>query len=109
MAAVGYARAMFAGSSLLAAHCALLIAPRSPPTALLFNNQKSTFNNSFPAYNASVMVAKELLEQLVCPACKQALEYRQTPETLKCTACHRVYPVRDDFPIMLVDEAKIEP
>jgi hypothetical protein len=27
---------------------------------------------------------------------------------LKCVQCHRVYPVRDDIPVMLVDEAKIE-
>ena len=61
------------------------------------------------SYNAQVMIAKDLLEILVCPACKQALEYRQSPETLKCTQCHRVYAVKDDIPIMLVDEAIVEP
>jgi uncharacterized protein len=60
------------------------------------------------SYNARVMIAKDLLEILVCPACKQALEYRQSPESLKCVSCHRVYAVKDDIPIMLVDEAKIE-
>jgi len=60
------------------------------------------------SYNAGVMIAKDLLEVLVCPACKQALEYRQDPERLKCVACHRVYVVKDDIPIMLVDEARIE-
>jgi uncharacterized protein YbaR (Trm112 family) len=59
-------------------------------------------------YNASVMIPKDLLEILVCPKCKQALEYREKPESLKCTQCHRVYPVKDDIPIMLVDEATIE-
>jgi uncharacterized protein YbaR (Trm112 family) len=61
------------------------------------------------SYNPNVMIAKDLLEILVCPACKQALEYRQSPETLKCTKCHRVYAVKDDIPIMLIDEATIEP
>jgi hypothetical protein len=61
------------------------------------------------SYNAHVMIAKDLLEILVCPACKQALEYRQSPESLKCKQCHRVYAVKDDIPIMLVDEATIEP
>lgn len=61
------------------------------------------------SYNAPVMIAKDLLEILVCPACKQALDYRQTPESLKCTQCHRVYAVKDNIPIMLVDEATIEP
>ena len=55
------------------------------------------------------MLAKELLKILVCPACKGPLEYRQNPETLKCSQCHRVYGVKDDIPNMLVDESTIEP
>jgi uncharacterized protein len=54
------------------------------------------------------MIARELLEILVCPACKHALEYREKPESLKCSQCRRVYAVKDDIPIMLVDEASIE-
>lgn len=54
------------------------------------------------------MLSKDLLAILVCPACKQALEYRQNPESLKCTHCRRVYRVEDNIPIMLVDEATIE-
>jgi uncharacterized protein len=64
---------------------------------------------SIPSYNAQVMLSKDLLDMLVCPECKQALDYRQNPETLKCTHCHRVYRVEDDIPIMLVDQATIEP
>jgi len=59
------------------------------------------------AYNAC-MIAKDLLEILVCPACKGPLQYRQNPESLKCSRCHRVYAVKDDIPIMLVDEATVE-
>ena len=55
------------------------------------------------------MIAKDLLEILVCPACKLALDYREKPESLKCPQCRRVYAVKDDIPIMLVDEATIEP
>jgi hypothetical protein len=55
------------------------------------------------------MIAKELLDILVCPKCKQGLEYRHKPESLKCKQCHRVYPVKDDIPIMLIDEAIVEP
>ena len=61
------------------------------------------------SYNDAVMIAKDLLEILVCPACKKELEYRQNPESLKCKQCHRVYPVKDNIPIMLIDEAKFEP
>ena len=54
------------------------------------------------------MIAKDLLEILVCPADKQPLEYREKPESLKCKQCNRVYAVKDDIPIMLIDEATIE-
>jgi uncharacterized protein len=60
------------------------------------------------SYNAGVMIAKDLLEILVCPACKQPLEYRESPESLKCKQCRRVYPVKDDIPIMLIDEATVD-
>ena len=61
------------------------------------------------SYNAPVMLRKDLLEDLVCPACIQPLEYRENPESLKCKKCNRVYAVKDDIPIMLIDEAKVEP
>ena len=61
------------------------------------------------SYNAEVMLRKDLLEDLVCPACIQPLEYRENPESLKCKKCNRVYAVKDDIPIMLIDEATVEP
>lgn len=54
------------------------------------------------------MISKELLEILVCPMCKKPLVEKDTGESLKCVACHRVYPVRDNIPILLIDEAVIE-
>ncbi len=54
------------------------------------------------------MVPKELLDILVCPECKQPLTYRTEPETLKCPRCHRVYPVHDGIPVLLIDEAVVE-
>ena len=53
-------------------------------------------------------ISKELLEILVCPLCKAELELRQDEKGLKCVQCKRVYPIRDDIPVMLVDEARIE-
>lgn len=53
-------------------------------------------------------ISKELLEILICPACKGELELKQDYSGLKCQSCKRVYPVRDDIPVMLIDEAKIE-
>ncbi len=53
-------------------------------------------------------IRKELLEILVCPFCKADLELKPDSSGLKCVKCHRVYPIRDDIPVMLIDEARIE-
>jgi hypothetical protein len=55
------------------------------------------------------MLSQDLLEILVCPVCKKPLVLKENGESLKCTECRRVYPVRDDIPIMLVDEAVVDP
>ncbi len=49
-----------------------------------------------------------LLEILVCPACKAPVRPVHDGAGLQCEKCRRVYPVRDDIPVMLVDEATIE-
>jgi hypothetical protein len=48
---------------------------------------------------------KELLNILVCPECKGDLELTQAEDGLICRVCEVVYPIRDEIPIMLVDEA----
>ena len=53
-------------------------------------------------------VSQQLLGLLVCPICKTAVKMTPDAQGLKCATCRRVYPVRDDIPIMLVDEARIE-
>lgn len=53
-------------------------------------------------------ISKELLEILVCPQCKGDLELKPDSSGLKCLQCRRVYPIRDDIPVMLIDEATIE-
>lgn len=56
-----------------------------------------------------MVLSKELLEILVCPVCKTPVKTTDDGKGLKCSTCHRVYPVRDDIPVMLVDEACVEP
>jgi uncharacterized protein YbaR (Trm112 family) len=53
-------------------------------------------------------ISSELLEILVCPACKSKLELKVDGSGLRCVACHRLYPIRDEIPIMLIDEARID-
>jgi uncharacterized protein YbaR (Trm112 family) len=55
------------------------------------------------------MIPKDLLDILVCPACKKPLALKDSGESLKCDACRRVYPIRDNIPILLIDEAVIDP
>jgi uncharacterized protein YbaR (Trm112 family) len=50
-------------------------------------------------------LSRQLLEILVCPKCKGELEYRESEQSLICPACRLRYPIRDDIPIMLIDEA----
>jgi len=50
-----------------------------------------------------------LLDILVCPDCKGSLTVDYDNEELICNSCGLIYPVRDDIPIMLVDEARREP
>jgi uncharacterized protein len=53
------------------------------------------------------MISKDLLEILVCPVCKTDLTLQGNPEKLYCAACHRVYPIRDGIPVLLIDEASV--
>jgi hypothetical protein len=50
------------------------------------------------------MLRKELLDILCCPKCKGDLDYSVERSSLTCKKCGRVYEVRDDIPIMLVDD-----
>jgi len=52
------------------------------------------------------MLKDELLEILACPKCKGELEYDRENEKLICNSCRLRYPIRDDIPVMLVEEAE---
>jgi len=52
------------------------------------------------------MIDEELLKILACPKCKQAVHYNDAKNGLLCDSCKLQYPIRDDIPVMLIDEAK---
>ncbi|HUC55232.1 MAG TPA: Trm112 family protein [Candidatus Cybelea sp.] len=54
-------------------------------------------------------IPRYALDILVCPICKTKLELLGDESGLKCISCRRIYPVRDDIPVMLPEEAKIAP
>jgi hypothetical protein len=50
-------------------------------------------------------INQDLLDILACPKCKGDLELKSDGEGLVCRVCRLVYPIKDDIPIMLIDEA----
>ena len=50
-------------------------------------------------------IPNELLAILVCPICKKPVHLLPDNSGLKCDSCKRIYPVRDDIPVMLPEEA----
>lgn len=52
-------------------------------------------------------IKKELLDILACPACHGEIRHEPAGDTLNCQKCRRRYPIKDEIPVMLVDEAII--
>ncbi|MCB2426323.1 Trm112 family protein [Methylophaga pinxianii] len=50
---------------------------------------------------------KTLLEILACPVCKSSVLYQKQSQELVCKACRVAYPIRDEIPVMLIDEARV--
>jgi len=65
--------------------------------------------NGIDKLRTLMAISEQLLEILVCPVCKAKVVLKEDGSGLKCTECKRVYPIRDDIPIMLVDQATVEP
>lgn len=51
-------------------------------------------------------ISQELLEILACPKCKGDIYLNETKDGLICERCQLVYEIKDDIPIMLIEEAK---
>lgn len=54
-------------------------------------------------------ISQELLDILVCPECKTPVKLTQDNAGLKCQTCRRVYPIRDDIPVMMPEQATVAP
>lgn len=51
-------------------------------------------------------ISPDLLEILACPQCKGEIRLREDGAAILCATCRLAYPVRDDIPVMLIDEAE---
>ncbi len=49
---------------------------------------------------------KKLLDRLVCPQCRHTLDYQGSATQLLCLVCQLAFPIEDNIPIMLLDQAK---
>ena len=54
-------------------------------------------------------ISQELLEILACPVCKTPVKLMPDHAGLKCKTCRRIYPIRNDIPVMLPEEATVAP
>lgn len=66
-------------------------------------------NNHTPSITISrsrAMISQELLDILACPKCKGEVKLTETKDGLVCESCKLLYEIREDIPIMLIDEAK---
>ena len=52
------------------------------------------------------MLEQELLDILACPKCKNSVKLNEPKTGLMCQACNLLYEIRNNIPIMLIDEAK---
>jgi uncharacterized protein YbaR (Trm112 family) len=53
-----------------------------------------------------VALSQDLLGILACPKCKGSIELNESHDGLICKACKLLFPIKEDIPIMLIDEAK---
>jgi len=54
-------------------------------------------------------ISPALLAILACPLCRTEVKLTADERGLKCGSCQRVYPIKDDIPVMIIDEATVEP
>ena len=59
-------------------------------------------------YKHFMAVSKELLDILACPVCIKSVHLTADGKGLRCEQCKRIYPIVDDIPVMLIEEATME-
>jgi hypothetical protein len=65
----------------------------------------SSITGSLKKKGCSMPISQELLEILACPKCKGDIHLNDSGDGLICDVCRLMYPIKDDIPVMLIDEA----
>jgi len=78
------------------------------PLALTFDRPEllTAHLDRLTAKERTMPIKQELLDILACPQCKGAVRLRDDQQALVCAACRLAYPIRDEIPVMLIDEAE---
>jgi len=63
---------------------------------------------ALPSEDPHLAINPVLLDVLACPVCHEPVKTTADGSGLKCPVCLRVYPIRDDIPVMVVEEATVE-
>jgi uncharacterized protein YbaR (Trm112 family) len=71
-----------------------------------FPGQRQSGNPPLKKRPLTTMIKQELLDIIACPKCKGPVHENKEKNGLACDTCKLVYEIRDDIPIMLIDEAK---
>jgi uncharacterized protein YbaR (Trm112 family) len=66
---------------------------------------RSAIWRALPIEEDRMAISRDLLDILACPKCKGDIHLNQDSDGLVCEACRLMYPIKDDIPIMLIDEA----
>lgn len=77
------------------------------PQGKAFGKVRIRFESRVSSEGNMLQIPKYALDILVCPVCKTRVELLADESGLKCVSCRRVYPIRDQIPVMLPEEATI--
>jgi len=79
------------------------------PIGCLTGISKRCYNGADRPERCCMAIDPQLLEILACPLCKTEVTLTADSTGLLCRSCRRRYPIVDDIPVMLVEEATVVP
>jgi len=72
----------------------------------MYNNAKLATRFFAEKWRIFMSIKPELLEVLACPKCKGEIRISKDEKSIVCDSCKLVFEIREDIPVMLIDEAQ---